>query len=291
MTVKKEPRIYQADFLTELFRHPLDPAYEQAAEARKRNGPLKKPQLVVRKTVTFIVLTIIGALLAVAYQQVIREAPDKEKVRAGLIEQILQKRDSTRALAQTAEQLQAEVAALRDAAIGDPAQIEALRQLDAITGQRKITGDGVVIKISDGPHAATVRQQQINHYDLMIIVNQLWALGADGIAINGQRLTSLTQISSGSGISVGSELVVNPYEIVAVGPSDLDRRFTKSVIGGVYLQYRDDPRFRFGFSVEAKDDLTLPAAVLPPELTHAKVPAPAGSPSATPSSSPSGGGR
>jgi uncharacterized protein YlxW (UPF0749 family) len=290
MANRGEPRIFQADFLTELFRHPLDPAYEQAAEARRRYGPLPTHKTVLRKVVSFIVLAVIGALLAVAYQQVIREAPDKEKVRASLIERILEKRDSTRGLAVTAEGLQEQVAELRDAAIGDPRQIEALRQLDGMTGQRKITGKGVVINISDGPDAATQPRQRINYFDLMTITNQLWLLGAEGIAINGQRLTSLTQISSGNGISVGTQLVVNPYEIVAVGPSDLDRKFSKSAMGDLYSRLRDDPKYRIGFKITDKDEVTLPAAVLPPELTYAKVPAPPGA-SASPSPSPSGGGR
>jgi uncharacterized protein YlxW (UPF0749 family) len=297
MVEKGETRVFQADFLTELFRHPLDPAYAQAAADREVHGPLPKPRLFARKTVSFLVLAAIGLLLAVAYQQVVREAPTQEKVRSSLIEQILAKRESNRELAGTAEQLQSEVATLRDQAIGDPAQIEQLRQLDGLTGQRRVIGDGVVVELSDGPDADSIESQQVISFDLLKIVNELWSLGAEAISVNDQRLTSLTQISSGEGNFVGATLVTSPYQIVAVGPADLYDRFRDSPTAKLYRGWHEDPKHRFGFSVSEQDDLTLPAAVLPPELAHAKVPGP--TPSATPldaapgspSPTPSGGGR
>jgi uncharacterized protein YlxW (UPF0749 family) len=217
-------------------------------------------------------------------------------VRAGLIEQILAKRESNRELAVTAEQLQSEVATLSDLAIGDPAQIEALRQLDGITGQRRVTGDGVMVKLADGPDADTIESQQVISFDLVAIVNELWHLGAEAVAINDQRLTSLTQISSGEGNFVGSTLVTSPYQITAIGP-DLYSNFRKSSVYKIYREWQENPKHRFAFSAHDEEDLILPPAVLPPQLAHAKVPGPSPSPSpsdpasTTPSPNPSRGGR
>src|SRR5581483_871055 len=82
------PRTFQVDFLTALFRDPLDPAYAQAAEAAKRRGKLPFWNRATRKVTTWIALAAIGLLLAIAYQQVIRSTPEREKVRAGLITRI-----------------------------------------------------------------------------------------------------------------------------------------------------------------------------------------------------------
>ncbi len=280
-------RTFQVDFLTELFRDPLDPAYTQAAEASKRRGKLPFWNRAARKTTTWIVLAGIGLLLAIAYQQVIRSTPEREKVRAGLISRINAQKANQTQLVGRAEALQADVARLREQLLSDPARTAELRQLEGATGMRRVTGDGIVVRMTDGPLAPTNKGQRLIDFDLQLVVNALWVFGAEAISINGQRLTALTPIRlGGQTIYVGDTLVVGPYEISAIGPSSLYDDFSKSDTARLYRAWQESPEHQFGFKVSRQDDLTLPAAVLP-DLRYAKAPTASGSPTPTPS----GGGK
>jgi uncharacterized protein YlxW (UPF0749 family) len=278
----KGPRTYQADFLTALFRDPLDPAYVQAAEDKRTKPPPPRWTVLSRKVIALVCLVVIGFLFAVAYQQVARDAPEREKVRAGLITRINEQKERTTKLNSDAEALQAEVAMLRDLALLNPAQAQELRQLEATTGVAKVRGDGLVVRLSDGPDAATNAKARILDYDLQQIVNALWLLGAEAVSINGRRLTSVSAIRKGGGIYVGDFPVVSPYEISAIGPPDLYDNFSKSLTAQVYRDLAKRPEHRFGLKIAQEDDLVLPAALLP-ELRYAKVP------NASPSPTPSGG--
>jgi uncharacterized protein YlxW (UPF0749 family) len=281
------PRTYQADFLLELFRDPLDPAYAQAADAARRRGKLPWWNRAGRKLTSWVMLAAIGLLLAVAYQQVVRSTPEREKVRAGLISRITAQKGSQAALAAEAQRLQAYVAQLREQVLGDPARTQQLRQLEAATGMRRVTGDGLVVKMADGPDAATNKGHRLIDFDLQLVVNALWYFGAEAISINGQRMTALTPIRlGGQTIYVGDTLVVGPYEVSAIGPPSLYDDFSKSDIARLYRVWAERPEHRFGFKVDKRDDLTLPAAVMP-DLRYAKVPSASGSPTPTPS----GGGK
>jgi len=276
----KGPRTYQADFLTALFRDPLDPAYVQAAEDKATKPPPPRWNLMTRKMIALVCLVVIGFLFAVAYRQVASSAPEREKVRAGLITRINQQKENTSRLAAEAETLQAEVAMLRDLALLDPAQAQELRQLEATTGVAKVRGDGLVVRLSDGPDAATNAKARILDYDLQQLTNAMWTLGAEAISINGRRLTSVSAIRKGGGIYVGDFPVVSPYEISAIGPPDLFEDFNRSLTAQVYRDLAQRPEHRFGLRITKQDDLVLPAALLP-ELRHAKVPNPSPSPSPT----------
>ncbi|WP_162908245.1 DUF881 domain-containing protein, partial [Allorhizocola rhizosphaerae] len=258
-----------------------------AARHRASRPPLPRWRRATRRAAALIALATIGFLFTVAYRQVVMEQPERERNRMELIKQITVRKERTTVLAATAESLQTDVSNLRDAALSDPEQIEQLRQLEAATGTRKVTGDGVIVRISDGPDAAGNEKARILDYDLQQLVNALWVYGAEAVSINGRRLTSLTAIRKGGGIYVGDFPVASPYEITAIGPRDLFDRFSKSVTAQVYRDLQERPEYRFGFKISRQDDLVLPAAVLP-ELRFAGVPS---APSASPSPSPSGGGR
>jgi uncharacterized protein YlxW (UPF0749 family) len=277
-----------------LFSDPLDPAYAQAAAARAEHGPLPSWRRLSRGAGAAATMLIIGVLLAVAYQQVVAGAPGREKVRNALIADIVDRQKRTDELTTTVEKLQGEVSGLREAALTDTA-VAALREIEGATGMRKVTGDGVVVRLSDGPNAGTDNKARVLDYDLQQITNQLWASGAEAITINGQRLTGTTPIrTAGAAILVGSAPILGPYEVWAIGPANMVSTFNDSRTGGFYRSMRDDPILKIGFSVEQRDGLVLPAAQLP-ELQYATVPAPSASQSTksspTPSGSPSGGGK
>src|SRR5262249_30853018 len=88
-------------------------------------------------------------------------------------------------------------------------------------------------------------------------------------AINGQRLTSISTIrTAGSAVLVDFRPVTSPYDVSAIGPSNLVDGFNQSpaaaTMRGLAQQYG------LGFSVRTTSELTLPAAA-GPSLRYATV--------------------
>jgi uncharacterized protein YlxW (UPF0749 family) len=90
-----------------------------------------------------------------------------------------------------------------------------------LAGMTPISGKGVEIVIADAidiPAEQDANNYIVHDYDLQIIVNALWRAGAKAIAINNQRLSSVSGIRcAGSIVLVNSEPLGNPYKIQAVG--------------------------------------------------------------------------
>lgn len=257
------------DFLLDLFRNPLDPGYADAAARRSGMPPWRRRS---GRALTVVSLVVIGALLAVSYQQVVQDKPTRAQVRAELVDQVHQQSGTTEALEQRVDDLRDEVARLRDQQLAG-AQARQLRDLEAVTGLARVQGDGVVVHVADGPEqqdpvtGAHVAEARILDYDLQRIANALWAAGAEAVAINDRRLTATSTIRHASGaILVNRRPVAGPYEVAAVGRDDLADRFAASGTAG-YLQELVNT-FGITYEVRPETNLTLPAA-LNPDLHHA----------------------
>jgi uncharacterized protein YlxW (UPF0749 family) len=262
--------------LAGLFRDLLDTGYasgpDQAAAGRSpsRGAPARSWQ-----AIGLVAVLLLGLLLAVAYQQVVAEQPTRAQVRADLEAQIRDRQVDNQQLQEQAERLREEVAELRDQQLDDPAAVRQLRQLEAATGLRRVHGDGVVVRVADGPAAVDPvsgdpvidPQARILYRDLQQLTNALWAAGAEAVAVNGHRLTVTSTIRSASGaILIDRQPVAGPYEVVAVGPADLQQRFGASQ--AAQLMQVLGAEYGIEYEVRAQADLTLPAAV-EPQLHHA----------------------
>jgi uncharacterized protein YlxW (UPF0749 family) len=291
-----ERRAYGPEFLTDLFRFPLDPGYADAAARRERRGPRVGWRAGTVQAVSLATLALIGFLLAVAYRQTVADEPERSRAHAGLVRQVNERQDITDALQARVDRLRDEVARQRDAALDDKRATE-LRTMEATTGLAKVRGDGVVVRVDDAdsaPDAVTGAKgadlSRVYDRDLQDIVNALWSGGAEAIAINGQRLTATSTIrAAGRAILVDFRPITRPYQVSAIGPKDLDRRFAGSKAAALFRNLVD--AYGMKFEVRKADDLTLPAAA-EPRLHYAQSAAePTSSPHPTPSTSPTGGGR
>jgi uncharacterized protein YlxW (UPF0749 family) len=294
-------RVFAPDFLTALFRDPLDPAYADAAARRRERGPAPGGwRSVPTKAVTALTLAAIGFLFIVAYQHAVADAPGRSKARAGLVEQIDDRKASTERLRTQADALREEVARLRDAAL-EKGEAQHLREMEAATGLAKVRGDGAVVRVGDAAsevngvtgNGDANNLGRVLDRDLQDIANALWAAGAEAIAINGQRLTGTSTIrTAGGAILVDFQPVTSPYEVTAVGPADLDRRFDASSTARFFKALAS--QYGMTFQVRRAQNVTLPAAIAPQlryaEKPGSETPSPKAS-GATPSTTRSGGGR
>ncbi|MEE6260054.1 DUF881 domain-containing protein [Plantactinospora sonchi] len=297
-------RAFTPDFLTELFRNPLDPGYAAAAEQRRRHEAAGRVVVGWRRSsvrmVSVLTLVALGFLLTVAYRQTVAAEPSRSEARAGLAAQIRQREAENAALTSQAERLRAEVTRQRDSALSGSA-VARLRQLEAATGLGRVRGDGVVVRVADAPSnadavtgAGGTNLGRVLDRDLQDIANALWSVGAEAISINGQRLTATSTIrAAGGAILVDFKPVIGPYEVSAIGPGQMGRRFEDSAAARLLRSVSEE--YGMSFDFRGVDDLTLPAAT-EPQLRYATPaveptsPGPSSSGGGT-SPSPSGGGR
>ena len=245
--------------LNEVMRQPLDPSYAAAAR-RRAAGESGTPRPLA--TAALLVLAIVlGLLTASAAVQLRAPQPAMLAARTLLEDEILHRRDQVEAKAAENAALQAEIDELRNSALetADPAMFETLQQDSITTGTVAVRGPGLTITVEDGATAAQDPKALVQDTDLQLVVNALWAAGAEGIAINGQRLTTTTAIrSAGSAILVDLVGVSGPYDVVAIGDRNgLETGFARSSA----MQRLEGFASTYGIktTLTGHDDLTLPA--------------------------------
>ena len=179
-------------------------------------------------------------------------------------------RDVARQEDQLAE-LQAQVVALTEQAATRNAAVAATQKAGEMGATSAavvaLSGPGVEITLDDAPRTADGgRPAQASPDDLVIhqsdvqaVVNAVWAAGADGVAIMGQRLIATSAV-----ICVGNTLLLQgrtyspPFVIEAIVDEDAVRaELAASPEVGVLQQAVED--FGLTFAVEARSEVELPA--------------------------------
>lgn len=99
---------------------------------------------------------------------------------------------------------------------------KAMQELRLRSGQIPLEGPGVIVTIDDSKTASKAGDNQnlyiIHDDDLLKVINELRAAGAEAISINGQRLVATSEIRcAGPTLSVNNVRSAPPYEIHAIG--------------------------------------------------------------------------
>lgn len=129
------------------------------------------------------------------------------------------------------DDLRSEVTTLR-AQLGEtgttPEQGTLLKQIQLVAGFAPGTGPGIQVTLDDSQRASQGGENPnlflLHDDDILRVVNELTAAGAEAIAINGQRNIATTEIRcAGPVISVNNTRVAPPIQIVAIGdPATLE---------------------------------------------------------------------
>jgi len=104
-----------------------------------------------------------------------------------------------------------------------------LEKANMAAGLLPVHGSGVVLTMNDSNHVLQTGEDPnlylIHDEDLLKMVNELRAAGAEAIAVNGERLTATSEIRcAGTTILVNVTKIAPPFVIAAVGdPETLER--------------------------------------------------------------------
>ncbi|MGB9681744.1 MAG: DUF881 domain-containing protein [bacterium] len=103
--------------------------------------------------------------------------------------------------------------------------LKEMNRIKLWAGLVPVSGPGIVVTLDDSKKkvnsGANPENYLIHDYDLREIVNELWASGAEAIAINNQRIVVTSEIRC-----VGPTILVNgvrlspPYVVKAIGDAD-----------------------------------------------------------------------
>ena len=163
------------------------------------------------------------------------------------------------ALRDNIDSLEADAAARSAATQNLHAQVDDLR---AHAGLVAMHGPGVEVDLRNGDasSAATGTSYLVNFEDVQDVVNLLFAQGAEGVAVNGRRITPLTAFSGSAGqvvIDQGPPLA-SPIKVVAVG--DRNRMVAglddPSALGSIRAR---EVEFNLHLTFVGSPDLSLPA--------------------------------
>jgi uncharacterized protein YlxW (UPF0749 family) len=289
-----------ASLLDQVLAETLDPAYQQAADARATRERdalargVEPPERSRRRRLSGhvlvgLVLALAGLLVAVTYNQASAGAKGRAQVREALLGDIDAGSRATDDLTAQLGTLRSTVDRTRDSALRATSEGQlALSQLASAeqgAGAVPVTGPGLRVTLADaesgadadpvGGRTAAQSGGLVRDSDLQLVVNALWAAGAEAISVDGQRLGPTTTIrTAGEAILVDFRPVANPYQITAVGDSSrLSSRFLANpeVQGLAVVAQSYD--LRFEFAKEAHLSLTAATAA---DLHSAQPVTPAG---------------
>lgn len=256
--------------LREVMERPLDAGYAEAA-ARKAAGetpPDGPARRVARKALVLVLAVAIGLGGVWAARELRSPAPGVT-ARQLLVDQINERTEDGAALAEENAALRAEILELQQQALdsGAAEMVEEAQQLGVWAGTAAVTGPGVVITMEDSERAQAgepdTEEEHVVDFDLQVVVNALWASGAEAIAINGVRLTGWTAIrSAGAVVLVDLRPLVSPYTIEAIGDPDAMRSAFARTTGAAHLSAINA---NYGITSElvTAEELTLPAGTVP----------------------------
>ncbi|HKW06427.1 MAG TPA: DUF881 domain-containing protein [Candidatus Dormibacteraeota bacterium] len=170
--------------------------------------------------------------------------------------------------------LEADAAARSAATHSLRGQVDDLR---AHAGLVAMHGPGVAVDLRNGvaSSAATGTSYLVNFEDVQDVVNLLFSSGAEGIAVNGRRITPLSAFSGSAGeVIVDQGLpLASPLKIVAVGDRNRMLAALDDPSALVSIRARE-VEFDLHLSFVGSPDLTLPAYDSSLEAPHVTTVAP-----------------
>lgn len=248
--------------LNEVIERPLDPGYAAAAEAR-RSGRAKPPTIAGR-ALSFVLAVALGFACVWAARELRVPTGAVPSASSVLADELRERSALGDELLEDNEALRAEITELQASVLGPQAQalLAETEMLSIWAGTMAVHGPGVQVTMEDSERAAQgepgTQDERVRDGDLQIVVNGLWAAGAEAIAINGHRLTSRTAIrTAGDAILVDLQPLVSPYVISAIGdPDELRTEFARTPAAAALNLLAS--QYSISSSISPAEDLGLP---------------------------------
>jgi uncharacterized protein YlxW (UPF0749 family) len=255
--------------LRSLLSEHLDPGYAAAAERRRGRAPRSRVSNWGWQILAGLLVTAVFVAAAAQAQSVAPAARESRQVLAASVRAAERAADEGAARRDDlADQAESE---RRSRLAGDERGRRLLADLDAAefaAAATAVHGPGLSITVTEhgardlsdvSKQRVAGSPQVILDRDLQLVVNSLWASGAEAISVGGVRIgPNVTVRQAGGGLLVDNRPISNPYVVLALGPPH-----------GMYDAFALSPASQrlqlleasYGVVVDDSqaDDLTLPA--------------------------------
>ncbi len=220
--------------LRALLSEHLDPGY--AAAAAKRGEPAA-PQRARQRALGWLwqalAALLIAAVFAAAVAQARSVAPGVRTAQQLLVRSVQSSEAKAATLSEQRSALSRRVDDVQRHALAENAQgkrlLSRLDELALAAASTPVIGPGLTVIVTDpgaSPNLSDVSKQRVTgsrqiilDRDLQLVVNSLWASGAEAISVGGVRIgPNVTIRQAGGAILVDNNPTGSPYTILAVGP-------------------------------------------------------------------------
>ena len=256
--------------LRSLLSEHLDPGYAAAAEQRA-GGAARRSRWATYGWQALAAL-LIAVVFAAAMAQARLTAPGVRETQQTLLSGVRDAQADAAARAEERDGLRSEVIELRRGQLaGDAAGQRLLRALDAVSlpaATTEVTGPGVTVTLTDpgvSRNLTDVSKERIPgsrrvvlDRDLQLVVNSLWAGGAEAIAVGGVRIgPNVTIRQAGGAILVDNVPISSPYVVTAIGPPRTLRDFFDASRGLRRVRLLE-AAYGVSVTVSTDDELRIP---------------------------------
>lgn len=264
--------------LRALLSEHLDPGYAASAEkatAKRKDGsaPRSGRSRAFGWFWQALAAMLVAAVFAAAVAQARSVAPGVREAQDLLATSVRTAEGSASRLAKQRSVLTATVDDVQRLALADDAEgqrlLSRLDELGLAGAGTAVTGPGLDVTVTDpgvGPNLSDVSKQRVNgsrqiilDRDLQLVVDSLWASGAEAISVGGIRIGPNTAIrQAGGAILVDNNPTGSPFSILAVGPPHGMRDVFENSPGLQRLRLLQ-VSYGVGVTVKVADSLSLPA--------------------------------
>lgn len=260
--------------LRALLSEHLDPGYAAAAEKRREAAaPGGARERAFGWLWQALAALLIATVFAAAVAQARSVAPGVRSAQQLLLGNVRSTEGTATQLAQRRSELSSRVDDVQRRALADDAEgqrlLARLDELGLSAASRPVIGPGLKVTVTDpgaGPNLSDVSKQRVSgsrqiilDRDLQLVVNSLWASGAEAISVGGVRVgPNVTIRQAGGAILVDNNPTSSPYTILAVGPPRAMRDVFDQSSGRQRLKLLE-VSYGVVVTVDAADGLTLPA--------------------------------
>jgi uncharacterized protein YlxW (UPF0749 family) len=257
--------------LRSLLSEHLDPGYAAAAAKRAEGEPPR------RRWATWgwqaAAALVIAVVFTAASAQARSVAPGVKQTQQMLIASVRAAENGTDALAAQRANLTSDVDNLRSSQLQDDAAgqqlLRGLDQLGGAAGATALTGPGLTVTLTDPGASRNLSdvskeripgsRQVVLDRDLQLVVNSLWASGAEAIAVGGVRIgPNVTIRQAGGAILVDNQPISSPYAVVAIGPPNAMQDSFEASPGLVRMRLLE-ATYGAGVTASAGEALKVPA--------------------------------
>lgn len=204
-----------------------------------------------------LVCLLLGVAIAWQYNSVNENlvlAQYEKKNLSQLVEELLMERNNNENLKARIEELQQEVAALKNDENMDMKYVEDLKKsvlmARVMAGLETVKGTGLVITVE------SAGQIRVKASHIQELLNELKASDVQAISVNDERIVATSEVrEAGDYIMVNGRQLVPPYTIKAIGDPDKMERSLK-LMGGVLAKYKV---YEFSVNLEKNENVVIPA--------------------------------